>query len=202
MRGIAICAIAVLGLTGAGCVDNRQIHYYTIQMPDAPATPAASIGSPAGPALTVGNISTPVELEDGRLRYRVGANEVGAYQFQRWVESPGSMISESLVRALRTSGKYRSVTESSSAAAGDYQLRGKLFEFDEIDGEAIQTRISLRVDLVDLKTRQVVWEDLVRREEPVRGKDIPDVVASFQRNLQAVVKETAEGAGNFLAAKP
>jgi hypothetical protein len=52
------------------------------------------------------------------------------------------------------------VTESSTAAAGDYQLRGKLYEFDEIDRETIQTCISLRVDLVNVRTRQVVWGDL------------------------------------------
>jgi cholesterol transport system auxiliary component len=131
----------------------------------------------------------------------VGANEVGAYQFQRWSERPGSMISESLVRALRASGKYRSVMESSSAMAGDYQLRGKLFEFDEVDLETIQTRISLRVDLVDMKTRQVVWGDLVKHEEPVGSKNIKEVVASLNRNLDAVAKETAEGVGKFLAAQ-
>ena len=69
-------------------------------------------GAPAGPALIVGNIWVPSELQDGRIRYRVGSNEVGAYQFHRWSERPGTMISESLVRTLRASGKYRSVMES------------------------------------------------------------------------------------------
>jgi len=195
MRAVCICAIAALGLLDTGCVDTRPIHYYTIEMPPAPVTPAA----PAGPALTVSDISAPPELEDGRIRYRVGPNEVGAYEFHRWIERPGTMISESLVQTLRASGKYRSVTESSSAAAGDYQVRGKLYEFDEVDSETIQTNISLRVDLVDMKSRQVVWEDLVRHEDPVRGKNVPEVVASLDRNLQAVVKETAEALSRYLA---
>jgi cholesterol transport system auxiliary component len=195
MHAISICAIAALGLLAAGCVDTRPVHYYTIEMSPAPVTSAA----PAGPALMVGNISVPPELQDGRIRYRVGANEVGAYQFHRWMERPGTMVSESLVQALRASGKYRSVMESSSTVAGDYQLRGKLYEFDEIDRETIQTSISLRVDLVDVKTRQVVWGDLVQHQEPVASKNVKDVVASLDRNLQAVVKETAEGIGKFLA---
>jgi len=111
------------------------------------------------------------------------------------------MISESLVRTLSASGKYRSVIEASSSATGDYILRGRLYEFDEVDGETIQTSISLRVDLVDMKIRQAVWGDLVQHEEPVRGKTIQDVVASLDRNLQAVVKETAEGIGHFLEAQ-
>ena len=198
MRAVSICAIVLLGLLDAGCLDSRPVHYYTIESPSPPVAPPA----PAGPALTVGSISLPAELLDGRIRYRVGANEVGAYQFHRWSERPGTMISESLVHALRASGKYRSVTESSSAAAADYTRRGRLYEFDEVDRETIQTSISLRVDLVDEKTKQVVWEDLVKHEEPVRSKNIQDVVASLDRNLQAVVKETAEGIGHFLEAQP
>jgi ABC-type uncharacterized transport system auxiliary subunit len=197
MRAVYICAIALLGLLNAGCLDSRPVHYYTIQVPPAPVTP----GAPAGPALTVGNISVPPELQDGRIRYRVGSNEVGAYQFHRWIERPGTMISESLVQSLRASGKYRSVMESSSSAAGDYQLRGKLYEFDEVDRETIQTCISLRVDLVNVKTRQVVWGDLVKHEDPVPSKNVQEVVASLDRNLQAVVKETAEGLGRFLEAQ-
>jgi hypothetical protein len=41
----------------------------------------------------------------------------------------------------------------------------------------------------------------VRHEEAVRGENVRDVVASLDRNLQAVVKETAEGIGHFLEAQ-
>jgi uncharacterized protein len=196
MRAVYRCAIVVLGLLDVGCLDSRPVHYYTIEAPAAPlVTPA-----PAGPAITVANIAMP-ELQDGRIRYRIGSNEVGAYQFHRWTERPGTMVSQSLVQALQASGKYRSVMESSSAAPGDYQLRGKLYEFDEVDRDTIQTCISLRVDLVNMRTRQVVWGDLVKHEEPVRSKSVPDVVASLDRNLQAVAKETADGIAKFLEAQ-
>jgi len=195
IRAISIYAIAVLGLLDTGCVDSRPIHYYTLEMPVAPVAPVA----PAGPALMVSTIWVPPELQDGRIRYRVGSNEVGAYQYQRWIERPGMMVADSLVQALLASGKYRSVMESSSSVTGDYQLRGKLFEFAEVDSDTIETRISLRVDLVDMKTRQVVWGNLVKHEEPVLKKTVPDVVASLDRNLQAVAKEAAAGIGGFLA---
>ena len=196
-RALSICGIVLCSLPGAGCVDSRPIHYYTIETPAAAVAPA----TPSGPSILVGNISAPPELQDGRIRYRVGANEVGAYEFHRWTEQPGAMISESLVRTLRGSGKYRSVMEAGSEAAGDYILRGRLFEFDEVDRETIQTSISLRVYLVDEKTKRIVWEDLVKHDDPVGSKNVQAVVASLDRNLQAVVKETAEGIGRFLAAQ-
>ena len=194
---ISICLIAAFGLLNASCVDSRPIHYYSIEAPPAPATAPA----PAGLVLLVGNISVPPELQDGRIRYRAGSNEVGAYQFHRWMERPGMMVCESLVQTLRASGKYRSVLESSSSAAGDYILRGKLYEFDEVDRETIETSISLQVDLQDTKTKRIVWDDLVKRDEPVSSKNVKDVVQSLDRNLQAVAKETAAEIDKFLAAR-
>jgi ABC-type uncharacterized transport system auxiliary subunit len=149
MRAVSICTIAVLGLLDAGCINTRPVHYYTLEPPPALVT----LGASTGPALIVGNISVPSELQDGRICYRIGSNEVGAYQFHRWIEDPGKMISESLAWTLRASGKYRSVIEAGSSVAGDYILHGRLDEFDEVDSETIQTSISLYVDLVDTKSR-------------------------------------------------
>jgi ABC-type uncharacterized transport system auxiliary subunit len=192
---ISICLIAAFGLVSAGCVDSRPIHYYSLQTPSIPATRVAT----DGPVLLVGNISVPEAMQDGRIHYRAGANEVGAYDYHRWIEQPGMMVSSSLARALRASGKYRSVLHSSSAVSGDYLLRGQLYEFGEVDRETIQTRISLQVELVDQKTKRSVWDHIVNRDEPVTSKQIKDVVESFDRNLQAVVNETVTEIDKFLA---
>src|SRR5216684_3348926 len=146
-----------------------------------------------------GAIATPEALQDGRIRYRTGSNEAGAYEYHRWTERPGSMMRHSLLRALPASGKYQRVLESTSSASGDYLLRGKLYEFGEVDNASILTRISLQVELVDKKTNRNVWDRLVEREEPVGGKRVADVVQSLDRNLQHVVRETAEQIDKFLA---
>ena len=80
-------------------------------------------------------------------------------------------------------------------------MRGKFYEFDEVDRETIQTSISLQVDLEDVKTKRIVWDDLVQRDEPVGSKNVKDVVASLDRNLRAVVKETASEIDKFLTAR-
>src|SRR6266481_6039998 len=149
----------------------------------------------------VGAIATPEALQDGRIRYRTGSNEAGAYEYHRWTERPGSMVRNSLLRALRGSGRYQRVLESTSSASGDYLVRGKLYEFGEVDRASILTRISLQVELVDKKTNRNVWDHLVEREEPVGSKNVTDVVQSLDRNLQQVVRETAVEIDKFLAAK-
>ena len=191
----SICLAIAGGLVSASCVATRPVHYYTID----PASPPANQGKPDGLILLVGAIATPEALQDGRIRYRTGANEAGAYEYHRWTEQPGSMVRNSLMRALRASGKYQRLLESSSSANGDYLVRGKLYEFGEVDNASIQTKISLQVELVDKKTGRNIWDHLVEREEPVGSKSVTDVVQSLDRNLQQVVRETAAEIDKFLA---
>jgi ABC-type uncharacterized transport system auxiliary subunit len=192
---ISICLAMAGALVGASCVATRPIHYYTIE----PASPPSNRAKPDGLLLLVGSIATPEALQDGRIRYRTGSNEAGAYEYHRWTERPGSMVRNSLLRALRASGQYQRVLESTSSATGDYLVRGKLYEFGEVDKVSILTRISLQVELVDKKTNRNVWDRLVEREEPVGGKNVADVVQSLDRNLQHVVRETAAQIDKFLA---
>jgi cholesterol transport system auxiliary component len=192
----SICLAIAGGLVSASCVATRPVHYYTID----PASPPANQGKPDGLILLVGNIATPETLQDGRIRYRTGSNEAGAYEYHRWTERPGSMVRNSLVRALRASGKYQRVLESSSSADGDYLVRGKLYEFGEVDNASIQTRISMQVELVDRKTNRNVWDHLVQRVEPVGNRNVAEVVQSLDRNLQRVVTEAAAEIDRFLAA--
>ena len=179
----------------AGCVSTRPIHYYTIEPPSA----SPGQGKADGLVLLVGNIATPESLQDGRIRYRRGANEAGAYEYHRWAERPSSMIRESLVRTLRASGKYRRVLEASSSAIGDYLVRARLHEFGEVDNASIQTKVSLHVELVDMKTNRSVWDGRVEREEPVSGKTVPDVVQSLDRNLRHVANDIAAELDKFLS---
>src|SRR6266536_4445266 len=151
MRSLLSILLVMTGCLGeACCVSTRPVHYYTLGAP----APPANQGKPDGLILLVGSIATPEALQDGRIRYRAGSNEAGAYEYHRWTERPGSMVRNALIRALRDSGKYQRVLESGSSTSGDYLLRGKLDEFDEVDQASIQTKISLRVELVDRKTNQ------------------------------------------------
>jgi ABC-type uncharacterized transport system auxiliary subunit len=198
MRSMISILLTIAGcLAGAGCVSNRPVHYYTL----GAAPPSRNQGKPDGLILMVGNIATPEALQDGRIRYRAGSNEAGAYEYHRWTERPGSMVRNALIRALRDSGKYQRVLESSSFTNGDYLLRGRLDEFDEVDRASIHTIISLHVELIDRKTNHNVWDRTVEREEPVNGKGVVDVVQSLDRNLHQVVRETTGEIDRFLAAR-
>ena len=192
--------VAMACVISAACVGGRPIHYYTINGPagNRDAGPAAD-SKPDGPVLLVGRITTPEALEDGRIRYRAGSNEVGAYEYHRWSERPAVMVQDLLLQTLRAGGHFRQVQESSTAAGGDYLLRGRLYEFAEIDDPGIQTRVSLRLELLDRKTGLLVWDRHFNRDEPVNGRTIKEVVLSLEHNLQQVVSEAASGVESFIS---
>ena len=189
--------IALLCIMSGACVGERPNHYYTINPPGAPT----GTSTPDGPALLIGRIAAPEALQDGRIRYRSRSNEVGAYEYHRWSERPAAMVQDLLLRTLRGSGKYRQVQEASTGAAGDYLVRGRLYELEEIDGPGIRTKVSLRLELLDRKTGIIVWNQDYNRDEPVEGKAIHDVVLSLERNLQQVITEAASGIHAYLSGR-
>ena len=199
MRWIASILLVAGSLVCANCVATRPVHYYSIE----PASPPATPGKPDGVVLQVGGIAALEALQDGRIRYRARSNEAGAYEYHRWTERPGTIVRNSLVRALRASGNYQHVLESTSSTGGDYLVRGKLYEFGEVDKDSssIETRISLQVELVDRKTGRQIWDRLIERTEPVAHKTVAAVVQSLDRNLQNVVSETAAEIAKALAAR-
>ncbi|MGA2738707.1 MAG: ABC-type transport auxiliary lipoprotein family protein [Bryobacteraceae bacterium] len=195
---ITLCLTALWIFLLTSCVPTRTVHYYTLSPASAPAGQARL----DGPTILVGLIATPESLQDDRIRYRSGANETGSYEYHRWEARPGAMVRDSLVRALRASGKYRHVLESSSSSMGDYLVRGKLYEFAEVDSPAIQTRITLHLELLDKRTNRSIWDQHFERQEPASGKAIKDVVESMDRNLQQVAAGAAAEIDRFLSSLP
>ena len=136
-RAFIVTAFVVV----AACAPARPIRYYRIEIP---APLAATANTDFGVALQVASIDSPPIMRDGRILYQVGTHEVGAYEYHRWVETPDRVVQDSLVRMLRSSGKYQSVDTPRSTVKPDYIVQGKIYEFSEMDKPAVFSRVSLR----------------------------------------------------------
>jgi len=193
-----ICLIAALCALASGCGSARPIKYYHI---DVPELPPAAAGSSFGATLLVGNIDSPPIMRDGRILYQVGNHEMGAYEYQRWVETPDRMIQNALVRMLRSSGRYSSVDIQRSSVRADYTLQGKIYEFSEVDKPEIHTRVSMEIELHEVKSGRTVWSRLYTHEEMAGGKLITDVVESLDQNLRRGLSEIVTGLNQYFAAQ-
>ena len=197
-RLIRFLALAAAALALASCGSGRPIHYYTVEVPPAPAAAVAAPESAV--TVLIGRIGAPEILQDAPIAYRTGANEIGVYGYHQWVEPPTRMVRVMLLRRLRTEGGFKSVMELGSSAQGDFILQGRLYEFEEVDSPAITALVSMEFELIDRKSRQTVWTHFYSRTEPVQGQGVPDVVAALQRNLVRGLDEVASGLNAYLAA--
>jgi ABC-type uncharacterized transport system auxiliary subunit len=176
------------------------VKYYRIGVPEAATTAASSARFAV--TLKVGNIESPPLMRDGRILYQAGANEVGAYEYHRWVETPDRVVQNSLVRMLRSSGRYPSVDTPASPARTDYVILGRIHEFAEVDKPEVFTRISLEIELHDGTTNRTVWSRIYTGEEKVEGKEVADVVQTLESNLKRGLTEIIGGLEEYFTKQP
>lgn len=186
--------IAAISVLLCSCASGRPVKYYRIEIP-APAAAAAPVNSTI--ALQISNIDAPPIMRDGRILYQVGAHEVGAYEYHRWVETPDRIVQDSLVRFLRSSGRYQSVDTLRSSVRPDYIVQGKIYEFGEVDKPEVSTRVSMEIELHDARSSRTVWSRRYTGEDPVDGKGVPDVVESLDRNLRRGLTELVGGIDQY-----
>ncbi|WP_263368224.1 ABC-type transport auxiliary lipoprotein family protein [Edaphobacter bradus] len=190
--------ISALALSLNGCAKSKPIHYYTVRLPVAP-----TLTTSAHPvSLLVGSIAGAEIYRDTPIVYRIGTNQIGAYQYSRWVEPPVELVKNKLIRVLSTSGDYQSVTGLGSNSVGQFVVRGRLYEFAEVDGANITGLVSMEFELFDRKSGKLLWTHFYSQSEPAQSKEISAVVTALDTNLDHGLKEVAAGLNQYFSANP
>jgi len=191
----SLCAVLL-----AGCGAARPSKYYQLTVP------SSNSADPPGDAFPVTIVMGPLLsshlYREDHIVYSSNGEAMGTYEYQRWAEPPTEMIQEVLFRALRSSGRYRSVYALRSSIRGDYLLHGQLYDFKEITSSALVARVVLELELRDTKTGTTVWTHLYNHDEPVSGKDVSAVVAALDRNVQRATNEFIAGLAQYFSAHP
>lgn len=155
IKQFAFACVSLAVLLVAGCGKVRHPNYYTLAL--APTLAPVGNGGRTLGSLAV-RIETPAYVRQGRIIYRESPNEVGFYEYHRWVFDPGTMVATAIVETLRTSGPFSQVDPDDSRVSPDFLLRGRLERLDEIDyGAGVRVEVKLSAELVNLHTKSTVW---------------------------------------------
>ena len=194
-----ICTAILAALSTAvlvGCGAAPRSKYYQLSVPSTAAT-APSPDSQV--KLLIASLSASHLYREDGIVYSSGSVEMGTYQYHRWAEPPTEMLGEVLLRELRASGRYLSVQPQRSTTSGDYVIRGRLYDFKEVDGSPVVARVAFELEMRDLKTGATVWTHYYTRDEPVSTKDVSAVVEALDQNVQRGIKEVAVSLNQYFA---
>ena len=181
-----------------GCGAARPSKFYQLTVPSE----TASVPDPAPHSVTLllGPITTPELYRDDRLVYTSNGEAMGTYEYRRWAEPPADMINDVLLRELQSSGRYEHISLLRSGVRGDYVLRGRLYDFREIDGNGLSVRVAFDFELRDSKTGATVWSHSYSHDEPVNEKDVSAVVSAMDRDVQSGLNEVLGGLDQYFSA--
>src|SRR5439155_8059367 len=188
-RALFTAVALTIGLLN-GCGATRPSKYYQLTVP--PDAPVVERADAVPVSLLLGGLMTSHLYREDRIVYGNGPEQLGTYEYQRWAEPPSEMIQEVLLRELRATGHYRAVHVRRSNMPGDFAIRGRLYDFKEVDGPATSTRVTLELEMRDLKTGATVWHHYYTHDESASGKEVPAIVEALDKNVQRGVKEIVE----------
>ena len=189
----------LLGFMLIGCGAARPNKYYQLTIPSEAADPP---GDPLPITLLLGPLQSSHLYREDHIVYSSAGENMGTYEYQRWAEPPTEMIEEVLFRTLRSSGRYREVYFLHSNLHGDYLLHGHLYDFKELTGSPVSARVSLELELREVKSGNTVWSHLYSHDEPAKSKDIAAVVAALNHNIQRAALEFQSQLDQYFTAHP
>lgn len=192
--------LVIVALFASGCGAVRPSKYYQLASPNDLGSARAS--DPLPVTLLIGRLKASHLYREDRIVYSTKNEEMGAYEYQRWAEPPTEMIEQMLLRELRASGHYAGIYSMGSEGKGDYLLHGSLLDFKEVSGGSLLARVTLDLELRDMKAGSTVWTHYYTHDEPVSGKDISAVVAAIDRNVQRAVSEIRASLDEYFASHP
>ena len=197
---LSFCMLALSVSLAAGCGAARPNKYYQLTVPGDRA-PAAN-ANPVPVTLLIGRLTGSALYREDTIVYSSGGEGMGTYEYHRWAEPPTEMIAEIMLRQLRASGHYRGVYTLRSDIHGDFLLHGRLYDFKEVSGSSEVARVTMELELRNVKTATSVWTHFYSHDEPTAGKNVDAIVAALDKNVQQGVAECLASFGEYFAAHP
>lgn len=201
MKALATMSICVITLLMAGCGGKvLRPHYYALEIPPAPAR--ASIDARIPGTLAVRRFDTPPYLRQGRIVYRTSPEEVGFYEYHRWVGDPAETITAAVIDSLRSSRLFTFVKRYDGQNQQDYLMVGRLERLEEIDYDGpIRVEAKISAELVNLQTARTEWTGDASGSLAIENSNVDSVVSAMNRTVQKSINQLVASLDQRLSAK-
>jgi ABC-type uncharacterized transport system auxiliary subunit len=197
----AFCVLLLAVCFSAGCGASHPISYYQLTVP-GDRVPNAPSANPIPITLLIGRLTAPALYREDQIVYGTRGESMGIYEYHRWSEPPTEMIGEIMLRQFRASGRYKGVYTLRSDIRGDYLLHGRLYDFKEVEAGSLIGRVTMEVELRNIKANTTVWTHFFTHDEMATEKSTAGVVAALDKSVQLGVAEFSAGVDQYFAEHP
>lgn len=192
-------SLAVLALTACSALQPSNTPPTTFYSLDntVPATPKIAATS-AKPALTTTTlVINPPHASAGfdgpHIIYVREPHKLEYFAHSEWVDPPARMLAALMVAAIEKTGSFRAVVLTPGAASGELRLDTEIIRLQhEFQTSPSRVRFTLRVTLVDDKTRRVLaWREF-DAIEPASSEDPYGGVLAANRAVKTVLDDLSQ----------
>lgn len=154
---------------------------------------------PAGDTLQVVPPTAAPGYTSPAMAYRSSAHELRYFAQQRWVDRPARLVEQALLDGLAAGGAR--VVAPGSGARPDYRLLTDLVQLEQdFTRRPSRLRLVLRVQLVQVRTRELLGGTTLRFEQDAASEDAAGGVASANELLARAVVDIADWCRRLTAA--
>ena len=176
MKYFAVVLMGALVLAGCGSVRYPTSHVLNFPPPVPQTTPSSGALDP----VAIREFRCPEYLCEGRIAYRASPEEVGFYEYHRWAMNPRQAVTQYVEDVLRAQSLFKSVASHEQGSEAAYVLSGNIERFEEVDqGRDVRTVCTISAQLLDTRTRSIVWSHTASETVHVEKHDMRGVVSSF-----------------------
>ncbi len=194
MKSLLVSA-AVLLLAGCGLLPKPtappSFHSLDRAAIPAPAKPAvAAMPFDSAPTLIVNPPHAAAGFDSKHIVYLRQAHKLEYFAHHEWIDTPARMLAPLMIAAIESSGSFRAVVLTPSAASGNMTLDTEIVGFaHDFSTSPSRVRFALHAVMVDSATRQVLgWREFdasiaAKSEDPEGG------VVAANRAVQQVLEQ-------------
>jgi cholesterol transport system auxiliary component len=174
-------AVALTALSACSILPDAEV-LTVYQLPALAAAPQNSqrANTPLRHSLRIATPYSSHVIDSARVVVVPQGSQISAYSGVRWSDSAPVLVRDRLASAFRTNGRLASVITDHGNINADLGLTGDLSAFQvEYHNGAPTVRIRFDAALVKTSTNRAAATRRFEINQPVQGKEIPEVVTAF-----------------------
>ncbi len=185
-RRLAAWALIAAAAGAVSCGSVPKTNYYSLRVPAPPASQTPRTAAVLG----IERFGAPDALRNDKLVYYSSPNQVGFYEYHRWIADPASMLRDDVARRITQAGLFAEVQMLPARGESDYFLRGRVLHFEEVDHDGgVSGRAGLELTLVRGRDRHVLWSAARQAQSSTSGPGHAAVVEALNAASDRVLGE-------------